>query len=79
MNTNELLGNKKELDNVKDILKDTLQADPRALERLDGMNLDMDAIKTALTFLYNNPKISEKERNELLTESWRVNFRQFFN
>lgn len=79
MNTNELLGNKKELDNVKDILKDTLQADPKALERLDNMNLDMDAIKTALSFLYNNPKISEKERNELLTESWRVNFRQFFN
>ena len=75
MNTNELLNNKKELNNVKDILKDTLQADPKALERLDNMNLDMDAIKTALTFLYNNPKISEKERNELLTESWRVNFR----
>lgn len=75
MNSNELLNDKKELNNVKDILKDTLQADPKALERLDSMNLDMDAIKTALTFLYNNPKIGEKERNELITESWRVNFR----
>ena len=75
MNTNELLNDKKELNNVKDILKDTLQADPKALERLDSMNLDMDAIKTALTFLYNNPKIGERERNELITESWRVNFR----
>lgn len=75
MNTNELLNNKKELNNVKDILKDTLQADPKALERLDNMNLDMDAIKTALTFLYNNPKIGEKERNELVTESWRIGYR----
>lgn len=75
MNSNELLNDKKELNNIKDILKDTLQADPKALKRLDNMNLDMDAIKTALTFLYNNPKIGEKERNELITESWRVNFR----
>ena len=75
MNTNELLSDKKELNNVKDILKDTLQADPKALERLDNMNLDMDAIKTALTFLYNNPKIGEKERNELVTESWRIGYR----
>ena len=75
MNSIELLNDKKELNNVKDILKDTLQADPKALDRLDSMNLDMNAIKLALQFLYNNPRINEKERGELITESWRVNFR----
>lgn len=76
MNTNELLNNKKELNNVKDILKDTLQADPKALERLDNMNLDMDAIKTALSFLQNNTKLSEKEKNELVLDAWRINYRE---
>ena len=75
MNSIELLNDKKELNNVKDILKDTLQADPKALERLDSMNLDMNAIKLALEFLQSNPKLSDKEKNELTISSWRVNFR----
>ena len=75
MNEQELINNKKELANVKDILKDTLQADPEALKRLDSMNLDMNAIKTALDFLQNNPHLSDKDKNELILNSWRVNFR----
>lgn len=75
MNSIELLNDKKELNNVKDILKDTLQADPKALERLDSMNLDMNTIKLALEFLQSNPKLSDKEKNELTISSWRVNFR----
>ena len=75
MNEQELINNKKELANVKDILKDTLQADPEALKRLDSMNLDMNAIKTALDFLRNNPHLSDKDKNELVLNSWRVNFR----
>lgn len=75
MNEQELINNKKELANVKDILKDTLQADPEALKRLDSMNLNMNAIKMALEFLYSNPSLDEKDRNQLVQESWRVNFR----
>lgn len=76
MNTEELLNNKKELANAKDILRDTLHADPEALKRLDSMNLDMNAIKTALQFLQNNPNISEKEKAGLVSETWRITFKQ---
>ena len=76
MNTEELLNNKKELANTKDILKDVLSADPVALKRLDSMNLDMNAIKTALDFLKNNPNISDKEKASLVGESWRITFKQ---
>lgn len=75
MNSIELLNDKKELNNVKDILKDTLQADPKALERLDSMNLDMNAIRLALSFLQNNPNLSDKEKNELTLNSWRIGYR----
>ena len=75
MNEYELLSDKKELANAKDILRDTLHADPEALKRLDSMNLDMNAIKLALDFLRNNPNLTEKEKNELMINSWRVNFR----
>lgn len=76
MNTEELLNNKKELANTKDILKDVLSSDPKALARLDSMNLDMNAIKTALDFLKNNPNISDKEKASLVGESWRITFKQ---
>ena len=75
MNEYELLSDKKELANAKDILRDTLHADPEALKRLDSMNLDMNAIKLALSYLYNNPNLSDKDRNSLITDSWRMNFR----
>ena len=75
MNTEELLSNKKELDNVKDILRDTLSADPKALARLDSMNLDMNAIKTALDFLKNSQTISDKEKASLVGETWRITYR----
>ena len=75
MNTEELLNNKKELANAKDILRDTLHADPEALKRLDSMNLDMNAIKTALQFLQNNPNISDKEKAGLISETWRISYK----
>lgn len=76
MNKEELLSNKKEFANTKDILKDVLNADPVALKRLDSMNLDMNAIKTALDFLKNNPNISDQERASLVGETWRITFKQ---
>ena len=75
MNSEELLNNKRDLNNVKDILKDTLGADPAAAAKLDSMNLDTNALRTALDFLMNNPKLSEKEKQGLVTNSWRISYK----
>lgn len=76
MNTKELISNEKEFNNSKDILKDILSGDTNALRRLDSMNLDTAAIKTAVEFLKNNQNITDKEKAELLTSSWRINYRE---
>lgn len=75
MNTNELLNDQKALANTQDILKDLLQKDPEALKRFDSMGLDMKAIKTALDFLSSNNSLAEKDKINLLNESWRINFK----
>lgn len=75
MNSNEFLANKKELANSQDILKDLVNGDPYALKKFEEMDLDMDAIKTALNFITNNDYISQKDKAQLLQESWRINFR----
>ncbi len=75
MNTNELLNDSKALANTQDILKDLLQRDPEALKKFDSMGLDMNAIKTALDFLSTNDSLDEKDKINLLNESWRINFK----
>lgn len=75
MNTNELLGNKKEFLNSQDLIKDIVAGDPYALKRFDNLDLDMNAIKTAINFLTNNESLSDNEKIRLLNESWRVTFR----
>lgn len=74
MNTSELLSNKKELNNSLDIIKDIVQGDPEALKILDGMDLDKEALKLALDFLMNSG-LEEKEKAQLVSESWRINFK----
>ena len=75
MNSIELLNDQKALANVNDIYKDIVAGDPNALKVFDGMDLDMDAIKTAISFIVSNEKLSEEEKSGLLKESWRINFR----
>ena len=75
MNEFQLLNDKKELANSQDIFRDVLSGDPNALLLLDDKNLDKNAIKLALDFIMNNNTISDKEKQSLLCESWRINYR----
>lgn len=75
MDTNELLNDKKTLNNATDIYKDLAAGDPYALKRFDDLNLDIEAIKTALNVITSNSNLSELEKANLLRESWRINFR----
>ena len=75
MNGKELVNNPKVLANSKDILKDLLQGDPKALSLLDGMKLDTEAIKVALAFITGDPNLSDSDKSSLIQDSWRLNFR----
>ena len=75
MNKIQLLNDTRTLANVQDIYKDIAAGDPEALKIFDGLNLDMDAIRTAINFIVSNEKLSEEEKSGLLKESWRINFR----
>lgn len=75
MNAIELKNDKKSLANSQDLIKDLVHGDPYALKKFDNLNLDLDAIKLALSFLTNNDNLSEQEKTSILTENWRINFR----
>ena len=74
MDVNELLNNPSELSNSLDLIKDIVNGDPEALKRFEGMNLDKQALKTALDFLMSSD-LEEKDRAQLVSESWRINFK----
>ena len=76
MNSEELLNNKNALANTQDIMKDILAGDEKAYSLIKAMNLDINAIKTAVGYLVNNPKLDETEKLSLINESWRVNYRR---
>ena len=48
MNSEELLNNKNALANTQDIMKDILAGDEKAYSLIKAMNLDINAIKTAV-------------------------------
>lgn len=75
MNAEELLSNKKVLSDSQYIIKDLVSGDPQALKVFDGMNLDMTAIKKALDFIIKNDNLSDKDKSDLLSETWRINYR----
>lgn len=74
MNKIQLLNDTKTLANVQDIYKDIVAGDPNALKIFDGLDLDMEAIRTAINFIIES-QISDKDKSSLFKESWRVNFR----
>lgn len=76
MNTQELLNDKSALANTQDIMKDIMAGDDKAYSLIKSMNLDIDAIKTAISYLVNNPKLDESEKLNLVNESWRINYRR---
>ena len=76
MNTQELMNDKSALANTQDIMKDIMAGDDKAYSLIKSMNLDIDAIKTAIGYLVNNPKLDESEKLNLVNESWRINYRR---
>ena len=76
MNAQELINNKSALANTQDIMKDIMAGDDKAYSLIKSMNLDIDAIKTAIGYLVNNPKLDESEKLNLVNESWRINYRR---
>ena len=76
MNAQELINNKSALANTQDIMKDIMAGDDKAYSLIKSMNLDIDAIKTAIGYLVNNPKLDESEKLKLVNESWRINYRR---
>ncbi len=75
MNSNELVNNPKDLNNAADLYKDLAAGDPYALKMFEGMNLDLNAIKTALNFIVQRDGLTEQEKANLIKDSWRINFR----
>ena len=76
MNAQELMNDKSALANTQDIMKDIMAGDDKAYSLIKSMNLDIDAIKTAIGYLVNNPKLDESEKLNLVNESWRINYRR---
>lgn len=74
MNKIQLLNDTKTLANVKDLYKDIAAGDPEALKIFDELDLDMDAIQTAIKFIIDS-QISDKDKSGLFKETWRINFR----
>lgn len=75
MNENELLNNSRVLNNSADMLRDILNGDTETLKKLDSLHLDTEAIKIALDFLLNNRDITDKEKTQLISNTWAVNFK----
>lgn len=61
------------LNNTQYILKDIIQGDTKALNNIEG--LDISQIKKALGFLLNNQSLTDKQKTDLLNESWRINYK----
>jgi len=71
---NENLGaDPKIINNTQYILKDLIQGDDSAFKDIEG--LDMAVIKKALSYLVNNESLNEKQKIELIQDSWKVNYR----
>ena len=63
------------LNNLEYILKDVLTGDPSAQMRPEYQGLNINQVKVALEYILSNSNLSDKEKNDLLTNSWRVNYR----
>jgi hypothetical protein len=64
---------KKELLNTSNILVDLLEGDEsvsRIIQRFD-----LKKIQKAYDFIVNNPNLSDKDKNRLMTNSWRIHYR----
>src|SRR5574344_198948 len=63
------------IDNLSYILQDILAGDKSALKRPEYTCLNLDAVKKALDWLASTNQLSDIAKANMLTESWRLNFR----
>lgn len=63
------------LSNLDFIFKDILSGDPKALEKPEFSGLDVRQLKSALEFVLSNPDLDESQKADLLSNSWRLNYR----
>lgn len=75
MNGEELINSPKEFNNVIDLYKDLVAGDESTIKRLEALNLDVNAIRTAVQVLADSNRITEQERNQLMLDSWRIVYR----
>jgi hypothetical protein len=64
-----------DIGNLGQILQDILAGDPDAIKRPEYTCLNLDAVKKALDWLANTNQLSDTAKANMLTESWRLNFR----
>lgn len=63
------------LNEIQYILKDVLAGDAKAQDRPEFRGLNLKQIKLALDYILTNQSLNGEEKNELLSSSWRVNYR----
>lgn len=71
---NELL-DEKTLTNLSLMLVDLLAGDESILTRTEYQTLSVESIGTALNFLLNNDDLDDKQKAFLLSNSWKINYR----
>lgn len=63
------------LNDLQFIFKDILSGDPNALKRPEYVGLNINQIKAALEFILANEDLSDFQKDDLLSNSWRLNYR----
>ena len=63
------------LNELQYVLTDILSGDPTALDAQAMKGLNIDQIKAAIDFILSDPDLTEDQKGELLSNSWRINYR----
>lgn len=67
--------NPKTLVDLQMMLADLLAGDESVFSRPELQTINPESIKIALDFLLKNPMLNDSQRADLLTNSWRINYR----
>jgi hypothetical protein len=64
-----------DINNISKMLVDLISGDTSILEREEFKAFDVSFIKKALDFLLSNEKLSDTQKGYLLSNTWRINYR----
>lgn len=65
----------KNVENLSYITKDIIQGDMNLIDRGEFSEAELDDIKKALNIIINNPNLSDKEKKNLLLNTWRLTYK----